>query len=154
VKVTMRSDGEAEGSGAGAAEAAAAGVPLLGRWVAEAGFEVDEASGSRVVGHIDVGADHHTPHGIVHGGLYATVIESAASIGASVAAAEGGHYAVGLNNSTDFLRGTEKGRLDVVAEPVIQGRTQQLWDVTITRATDGKPVARGRVRLQNVPLPG
>lgn len=149
--MAMRSDGEAEGSGA--PEAAVAEVPLLGRWVAEAGFEVDEASGSRVVGHIEVGADHHTPHGIVHGGLYATVIESAASIGASLAAAERGHYAVGLNNSTDFLRGTEKGRLDVVAEPVIQGRTQQLWDVTITRSTDGKPVAKGRVRLQNVPLP-
>jgi acyl-coenzyme A thioesterase PaaI-like protein len=45
------------------------------------------------------------------------------------------------------------GRVDVVAEALFQGRTQQLWDVVITRADDGKPVARGQIRLQNVPLP-
>jgi acyl-coenzyme A thioesterase PaaI-like protein len=45
------------------------------------------------------------------------------------------------------------GRVDVVAEPVQQGRTQQLWQVTLTRE-DGKLVAQGRVRLQNIPLPG
>jgi acyl-coenzyme A thioesterase PaaI-like protein len=46
------------------------------------------------------------------------------------------------------------GRLVVVAEPVQQGRTLQLWQVLLTRADDGKLVARGQVRLQNVPLPG
>jgi 1,4-dihydroxy-2-naphthoyl-CoA hydrolase len=38
----------------------------------------------------------------------------------------------------------------VVAEPIQQGRTQQLWRVVITRAEDGKAVARGQVRLQNI----
>ena len=46
------------------------------------------------------------------------------------------------------------GRIDVVAEPIQQGRTLQLWQVVLTRADDGKLVARGQVRLQNVPLPG
>ena len=46
-----------------------------------------------------------------------------------------------------------EGRVDVVAEPIQQGRTQQLWQVLLTRA-DGKLVARGQVRLQNVKLPG
>jgi len=41
----------------------------------------------------------------------------------------------------------------VVAEPIHQGATQQLWEVNITRAEDGKLVARGQVRLQNVDLP-
>jgi acyl-coenzyme A thioesterase PaaI-like protein len=45
-----------------------------------------------------------------------------------------------------------EGTVDIVAEPVIQGRTQQLWRVTITRREDGKAVAQGQVRLQNVPL--
>ena len=44
------------------------------------------------------------------------------------------------------------GRVDVVAEPIQQGRTQQLWQVLLTRE-DGKLVARGQVRLQNVSLP-
>jgi acyl-coenzyme A thioesterase PaaI-like protein len=46
------------------------------------------------------------------------------------------------------------GRMEVVAEPIQQGRTLQLWQVVLTRADDGKLVARGQVRLQNVPLPG
>jgi uncharacterized protein (TIGR00369 family) len=123
------------------------------RFVAASGFEVTEFSGTRVAGHVDLGPDQHTPWGVVHGGVYCTVIESAASIGASAAVLERGQFAVGVNNQTDFLRPVTTGRVDVVAEPIQQGRTLQLWLVTITRADDGKTVARGQVRLQNVPLP-
>ena len=123
-------------------------------FVAATGLEVTEISGTRVAGHIDLGPQHHTPWGVVHGGVYCTVVESAASIGASTAVAERGQFSVGVNNSTDFLRPMTAGRLDVVAEPVQQGKTLQLWLVTLTRAEDGKTVARGQVRLQNVPLPG
>ena len=122
-------------------------------FVAATGLQLTEVSGTRVTGHIDVGAQHHTPWGVVHGGVYCTVIESAASIGASTAVTARGQFSVGVNNSTDFLRPMTAGRLDVVAEPVQQGKTLQLWLVTLTRAEDGKLVARGQVRLQNVPLP-
>jgi uncharacterized protein (TIGR00369 family) len=124
------------------------------RFTAASGFVPTEMSGTRVTGVIDLGPDQHTPWGVVHGGVYCTAIESAASIGASAAVADRGQFAVGVNNSTDFLRPMTSGRLDVVAEPVQQGRTLQLWLVTLTRADDGKIVARGQVRLQNVPLPG
>ena len=123
-------------------------------FVAAMKFEVTEATGTRVTGHVDLGPDHHTPWGVVHGGLYCSVVESAASIGASSAVLELGQFAVGVNNNTDFLRATTEGRIDVVAEPIQQGRTQQLWQVLLTRAADGKLVARGQVRLQNVKLPG
>jgi uncharacterized protein (TIGR00369 family) len=122
-------------------------------FVAATGFEPAEMTGSRVTGTADLGPDQHTPWGVVHGGVYCAIIESAASIGASLAVTDRGQFAVGVNNSTDFLRPLTTGRLDVVAEPVQQGRTLQLWLVTLTRADDGKVVARGQVRLQNVPLP-
>ncbi|MET0763470.1 MAG: PaaI family thioesterase [Blastococcus sp.] len=124
-----------------------------GPFVAAMKFEVTEATGSRVTGHVDVGPDQHTPWGVVHGGLYSSVVESAASIGASTAVVELGQFSVGVNNNTDFIRAMTEGRLDVVAEPIQQGRTQQLWQVLLTRADDGKLVARGQVRLQNVMLP-
>src|SRR5687768_16077932 len=124
-----------------------------GPFVAAIKFEVGEASGSRVTGHVDLGPDQHTPWGVVHGGLYCSVVESAASIGASLAVQDRGQFAVGVNNNTDFLRAMTEGRIDVVAEPIQQGRTQQLWQVLLTRADDGKLVARGQVRLQNVKLP-
>jgi 1,4-dihydroxy-2-naphthoyl-CoA hydrolase len=121
-------------------------------FVRGSGFVVDHASGSEVTGHVDAGAAQHTPWGVVHGGLYATVIESACSIGASSAVLGDGMFAVGLSNHTDFLRAHREGRLDVRATPVHQGRTGQLWQCDIARG-DGKLVAQGRVRLQNVSLP-
>jgi 1,4-dihydroxy-2-naphthoyl-CoA hydrolase len=123
------------------------------RFAAASGFQPTEISGTRVTGVVELGPDQHTPWGVVHGGVYCTVIESAASVGASAAVSDRGFFAVGVNNNTDFLRPMTAGRLDVVAEPVQQGRTLQLWQVQLTRADDGKLVARGQVRLQNVPLP-
>ena len=117
------------------------------------GLRFEEVSGSGVRGSIELGEHHHTPWGVVHGGVYCAAIEAAASVGASAAVAPEGRFAVGVNNNTDFIRATTEGRLDVVAEPVQQGRTQQLWEVRITRADDGALVALGRVRLQNVKLP-
>ena len=122
-------------------------------FVAAMDFTTAEVSGTRVTGTADLGPEHHTPWGVVHGGVYCAIVESAASIGASTAVREQGQFSVGVNNSTDFVRSMTAGRIDVVAEPVQQGRTQQLWQVTLTR-DDGKLVAQGRVRLQNVPLPG
>jgi 1,4-dihydroxy-2-naphthoyl-CoA hydrolase len=122
------------------------------RFVRGGGLVVDASSGSEVTGHIDASAEHHTPWGMVHGGVYATAVETACSIGASKAVGEAGQFAVGLSNYTDFLRAHREGRLEVRATPVHQGRTGQLWQCDITRE-DGKLVAQGRVRLQNVPRP-
>ena len=122
-------------------------------FVAATGLELVEVTGSRVSGFVDLGPQHHTPWGVVHGGVYCAIVESAASLGASTAVAERGQFSVGVHDGTDFLRPVTEGRVDVLAEPVQQGRTLQLWLVTLTRE-DGKTVARGQVRLQNVPLPG
>jgi len=106
----------------------------------------------RVIAWMELGPDQHTPWGVVHGGAYTTAIESAASVGASAAVLDRGQFAVGVNNTTDFLRPLTRGRVKVVAEPIHQGASQQLWQVIISRADDGKVVARGQVRLQNVNL--
>ncbi len=86
---------------------------------------------------------------MVHGGVYASAVESAASVGASAAVADRGQIAVGTSNTTDFLCSATGGRMDVEALPVQQGRVQQLWDVRLTDSA-GRLLARGRVRLQNV----
>ena len=121
-------------------------------FVQGAGLVIDGIAPIEVTGHIDAGPEHHTPWGMVHGGVYASAVEPACSIGASTAADPSGQFAVGLSNHTDFLRAHRDGRLDVAARPVHQGRTGQLWACDITRE-DGKLVAQGRVRLQNVPRP-
>ncbi len=74
-------------------------VPLdeASAFLRAAGLVVDKISSSRMISHVELGADHHTPWGIMHGGVYSTAIESAASIGASTAVRQRGQVAVGLN---------------------------------------------------------
>lgn len=110
----------------------------------------DEATATRMTGWFETGPDHHQPFGLLHGGVLCSVVETFASVGAWLAVRDTGMATVGVSNTTDFLRSTTSGRLDVVASAIHQGRSQQLWEVIITRASDGKEVARGKVRLQNV----
>lgn len=118
-------------------------------FVRVAGLVVEEISDTHVTGHLELNSDHHTPWGVVHGGVYSTAVESAASIGASVAVRDKGQIAVGLTNTTHFLRPLTTGRVRVDAVALNQGRTQQLWRVDINDET-GRLIAHGEVRLQNV----
>ena len=113
-------------------------------------IEFEEVGPTRVTGSIAADERHHQPWGVVHGGLYTTAIESFATTGAVEAVKDQDMQAVGVSNMTDFLRPHRSGRLAVVATPIQQGRTQQLWLVEIRRPEDQKLVARGQVRLQNV----
>jgi 1,4-dihydroxy-2-naphthoyl-CoA hydrolase len=112
------------------------------------GFEYAEISEDRVVISWQVTADHHQPFGIVHGGVYCSVVESAASIGAARWLGDRGTV-VGVNNHTDFLRSASEGRMTAVATPIHRGRSQQLWLVEVSDEQD-RLVARGQVRLQNL----
>lgn len=112
------------------------------------GIRWDLFSPDRVEAHLEAGAAHHQPYGIVHGGVYCGVVETLASVAAALRVLGDGNAVVGVHNATDFIRAHRTGRLDAVATPVHVGRTQHLWEVVITRAEDGKQVARGQVRLQ------
>jgi uncharacterized protein (TIGR00369 family) len=117
------------------------------------GMHMEEVTGSRVSGWVDVGPQHLQPGSIVHGGLYAAVVEEAASYGASAAVRHRGQRVVGVANSVDFIRSVTGGRILVEATPVQQGRTQQLWEVRMTQAETGQLVALGQLRLQNLRPP-
>jgi 1,4-dihydroxy-2-naphthoyl-CoA hydrolase len=123
-----------------------------GAWVMESGFVPEVVTGERVIGRLRVGPEHQTPWGVVHGGTYATVIETVASLGASAAVYERGQFAVGLTNTTQFLRSLEQGDLLVEARPLHQGRSQQLWAVDITDERN-RLIAHGELRLLNQDLP-
>jgi 1,4-dihydroxy-2-naphthoyl-CoA hydrolase len=91
------------------------------------------------------------PWGIVHGGVYCAIIESLASVSGQVWLTEnGGGNVVGGNNNTDFLRAISSGTVTAVSTPIHRGRRQQLWVITITDDKE-RVVARGQVRLQNLP---
>ena len=117
-------------------------------WGERVGMEILEAGPERMRARVVAGPQHHQPYGILHGGVYCSIVEGVASHGAGLAAhAAGQRGIVGVSNHTDFLRSHSEGALVAEAEPLHVGRTQQLWQVVIRRESDGKTVARGQVRF-------
>jgi len=112
------------------------------------GLRIEQASGDRVVLTCPVTPDLHQPFGLVHGGVYATLAETAASVGASLWFGDRGKV-VGVSNHTDFLRAVRSGELRAEATPLSRGRTTQLWQVEITDE-QGRLIAHAKVRLQNL----
>ena len=112
------------------------------------GVRIGEASGDRVVLTCPVTPDLHQPFGLVHGGVYATLAETAASVGASLWFGDQGKV-VGVSNHADFLRAVRQGELRAEATPLSRGRTTQLWQVEIGDE-QGRLVAHSKVRLQNL----
>jgi uncharacterized protein (TIGR00369 family) len=118
-------------------------------FVRAAGLQVTETGPRRVVGFLDLGPRYHTPWGAVHGGVYTTAVESAASIGASAAVADRGQFAVGANNTTDFLRSATVGAPEWSQSLATRGGRSSCgrsrYGVRRTVSC-----SRGQVRLQHV----
>jgi uncharacterized protein (TIGR00369 family) len=117
-----------------------------GGWNRAMGVKFVSATREQVVGELTVGPQHHQPYGIVHGGVYAGVIETLCSVGAALDAMPRGQSVVGLENSTSFLRAVREGRLRITAKPLLRGRRSQVWQGEVVDEKQ-RVVATGRVRL-------
>lgn len=82
------------------------------------------------------------PAGLVNGGVYCALAESAGSLAGVLAA--GGTPVVGVNNNTDFIAPVSSGVIVAEATPVQVGRRTQIWQVDMTHR--GKLVARSTLR--------
>jgi uncharacterized protein (TIGR00369 family) len=123
---------------------AAASPSLPHGWIEALGLELVEVTADSVVAHWDIDARHLQPQGIVHGGVYASVVETCCSVGASAAAA--GKMVVGIENHTSFVRSVREGRLSARAAPLHAGRRAQLWECNISDGA-GRLIATGRLRV-------
>lgn len=110
------------------------------------GLQFVSATLEEVVAKIELGPQHAQPYGIVHGGLYATMIETLCSTGAALQVFESGHGVVGLENHTSFLRASRGGVVTGTARPLKVGRRTQVWAADIADE-GGRVLATGQVRL-------
>jgi 1,4-dihydroxy-2-naphthoyl-CoA hydrolase len=85
---------------------------------------------------VPVRAELKQPFGLVHGGVFAAIAESLASMGTYLGVHEQGMHAMGLSNSTSFLRPMFDGTIHALARPLHRGRTTWLWDVEIRDDAD------------------
>jgi uncharacterized protein (TIGR00369 family) len=95
------------------------------------GLEVTEASAHEVRGQVRVRDDLKQPAGLVHGGVYAAISESIASLGTWIGVHPEGKLALGLSNQTSFLRPITGGTIHARALRKHAGRTTWVWEVEI-----------------------
>jgi uncharacterized protein (TIGR00369 family) len=96
------------------------------------GLELLGYADGEVSAQVRVRDDLKQPAGLVHGGVYASVAESMASLATALAVMPDGNTAMGLSNSTSFLRPVTEGVVHARASAIHRGRTTWVWDVRFT----------------------
>ncbi len=96
------------------------------------GLEITGYTEETVTGHVVVRDELKQPAGLVHGGVFASIAESLASLGTAFKVIPEGGIAVGLSNQTSFLRPITDGLIHAVATLKHRGRTTWVWEVEMT----------------------
>jgi uncharacterized protein (TIGR00369 family) len=96
------------------------------------GLELVSVSEQEVRGRVTVREELKQPAGLVHGGVYASIAESLASMATYLAVAPEDNVAVGLSNNTSFLRPVTEGVVEAIGTRLHRGRTTWVWDVSFT----------------------
>lgn len=109
------------------------------------GLEVLEATPDLARGRVAVHDGVRQPMGLVHGGVYASIAESLATI-ATRRAVPAGSVVRGLGTQTSFLRPILDGTIQATARPRHRGRTTWVWEVDVTDAHD-RPCALVRATV-------
>lgn len=109
------------------------------------GLRLIEAGADLVVAELPVSDRLMQPQGIVHGGVYCAIIETATSIGAAMHVGLP-ERVVGISNNTRFFRPVTRGTLTCRAEPESCDDEFQLWRGVVSDEA-GRSVADGLVNL-------
>jgi len=117
----------------------------LGGFERALGLVFTRITQDELVAEVPVAAHLTQPYGLVHGGVYASIVETLGSAGAAIHAMPAGRTSVGLENTTSFVRAVRSGKLVATATPIHRGRASQVWQVDI-RDGAGKLAATGRLR--------
>ena len=112
-------------------------IPIEQSFLGMLGLEIDETEElGRITGRLRVGPSLMQPMGIVHGGVYAAIAETLASMGTAHAVRPHGGIPLGQANNTNFLRPVTDGTINATATAFHRGRTSWVWDVEMRDDTD------------------
>jgi 1,4-dihydroxy-2-naphthoyl-CoA hydrolase len=96
------------------------------------GLEIMSANAEEVRAQVTVRPELKQAAGLLHGGVLASMAEAMASMATWVAVQGDGKVAMGLSNSTSFMRPITDGTVHAVARRRHRGRTTWVWDVDFT----------------------
>ncbi|MDE3083099.1 MAG: PaaI family thioesterase [Acidobacteriota bacterium] len=126
-------------------------LPITAGVHAHLGVRVVESSKERVVLAVDVGAIHHQPYGILHGGVSALLAEGAASFGGALNVSDD-QIVVGTELNCSHLRPMTDGTLSATATPIRIGRSVHVWSIEMTDER-GRLISVARCSLQVMAAP-
>jgi 1,4-dihydroxy-2-naphthoyl-CoA hydrolase len=129
-----------------------ANVPIQGTMAEALDFEFLEVEEEYARGRFPVAAPVQQPFGIVHGGAYAAMAETLASMATYMAVLDNGEMAMGQSNHTSFLRPVSEGYVNAEARARHRGRTSWVWEVDFTD-DEGRLCALTRVTMAVRPAP-
>jgi uncharacterized protein (TIGR00369 family) len=100
-------------------------------------FTLDEVEPGRAVFSLTPGEEHYNPIGSVHGGIFATLLDSAAGCAVQSTLPQGVAY-TSLDLTMKFLRRVtvETGTVRAIGTVVIRGRQTALAQAQLVDATD------------------
>jgi uncharacterized protein (TIGR00369 family) len=116
------------------------------------GLELLEVTDSEARAQVVVRDELRQPVGLVHGGVYASIAESIASLATALAVMGDGAMAMGQSNATSFLRPITEGTVHAHALRVHRGRTTSVWDVSF-QDDAGRTCALTRMTIAVRPAP-
>src|SRR5215469_7254017 len=116
------------------------------------GLELLDYSEEEVRARLRVRDELKQAAGLLHGGVYASMAESMASLATAIAVLEEGSVAMGLSNNTSFLRPVTEGTVHALATRIHRGRTTWIWDVKFSDDA-GRLCAVTRMTIAVRPLP-
>jgi 1,4-dihydroxy-2-naphthoyl-CoA hydrolase len=116
------------------------------------GLQLLAVSAEEVLAQVQVRPELQQPAGLIHGGVYASMAEAMASLATGFSVLEHGFTAMGLSNSTSFLRPVTEGTVHAHAARLHRGRTTWVWDVRFSDDA-GRLCAITRMTIAVRPLP-
>jgi uncharacterized protein (TIGR00369 family) len=118
------------------AEAGGRGAFALGDLL---GMQVEQVAAGRAVARLGVTAEHHNPHGTVHGAVLFAMVDTAMG-GATMSVLDAGAWCASIDVELRFLRPVFDGDLEATAEVLRAGRRVVHLQATV-RSGDGDMVA-------------
>ena len=105
------------------------------------GFRVMAVEQGLLVAEIDIRPELLAPNGYLHAATVIALADTACGYGCIAHLPAGAENFTTVELKCNFLGTAREGTIACAAKPAHLGKTTQVWDATVTKRGDGKPIA-------------
>ena len=105
------------------------------------GFRVMAMEEGLLVAEIDIRPQLLAPNGFLHAATVIALADTACGYGCIAHLPQGAENFTTVELKSNFLGTAHEGTLACTAKPAHLGRTTQVWDASVAKRSDGKPIA-------------